>query len=427
MPTGRNGSATGDHRVVNVIMKLERIITFFGWLLIVSYSLAVASPTTQPQQTVLVVGASGETGLEMLAAAAAAGLRPLGMTRDRARANKDHPSFDWVQADARDRDAVAAALQGASFVICTIGAPAIEGPEAPQFVDYLGVVNTVDAAAAAGIQHFVLISSGAAGPHREPRKTPRLGHVLLWKTLAENHLKASGLNYTIIGPGGLYGTPAGKAGLVAIARSEYRAANVSRADVARVTLDALRNPLANNKSFALFNSEDAEPDTWRAQLAALPVDATDTTAIESLAWLAGHWTRAANGVSNEELWLPADAGIMLGLSRSVSADATLSYEQLRIEERADGVYYIATPAGLEPTEFRLVESDVRRAVFQNPQHDFPQRIFYRRDGNTLHAAIDGKRNGRPAAANWVWRLQQSLRAPHLAPPAAEPADVTLQR
>ncbi|HPF26998.1 MAG TPA: DUF6265 family protein [Steroidobacteraceae bacterium] len=364
---------------------------------------------------VLVVGASGETGLEMLAAARTAGLQPRGMTRNRARAAREHPDFSWVEADARKPAQLATAMHDAQYVLCTIGAPALNGPDAPQFVDYLGVVNTVDAAVAAGVSHFVLISSGAAGPHREPRQTPRLAYVLLWKTLAENHLKASGLNYTIIGPGGLYGTPARQQGLVAIARSDYRAANVSRGDVARVAVDALRNPQAIGKSFALFNSETAAPETWRQQLAALPMDAADHTAIESLAWLTGHWTYAREGATNEELWLPADAGLMLGVNRSITAAGKRSFEQLRIEERAAGVFLIAAPGGEDPTEFKLTSSAPRRALFENPEHDFPQRIHYERVDDTLRARVEGSADGKPLSQSWTWRLQQSLRAPYLAP------------
>ncbi len=221
---------------------------------------ASAADAVRPP-TVLVIGATGETGLETMAAAQAAGLQTRGLTRDRALAVATHPGLDWFEVDVRDPARLADALRDVRYVIATIGAPAATGADSPQFIDYLGVVNAIDAAVDADVQHFVLISSGAAGPHREPRLTPRLGFVLLWKTLAENHLKASGLDYTIIGPGGLYGTPARTAGLVLMPRSEYRAANVSRGDVARVAVDALRNDAAVGKSFALINSDAATTET----------------------------------------------------------------------------------------------------------------------------------------------------------------------
>jgi uncharacterized protein YbjT (DUF2867 family) len=372
---------------------------------------------SETKPVVLVVGASGETGLEVMRTVAAAGLQPRGMTRNAKRASQQHPNYAWIEADARNSAAVEQAMRDARFVICALGAPAFDGPDAPQFVDYQGVATVVDAAAAAKVRHFVLISSGSAGPHREPRKTPRLGNVLLWKTLGENHLKASGIPYTIIGPAGLTGDPPRHAGLEAIPRADYQSTNVARADVARVALDALSNPIARGKSFALINTDSTESERWRGQLNALPLDNADLGGIENLAWLAGHWTRAHNGATSEELWLPADAGLMLGISRSVSNQGRREFEWLRIEERADGVYYVAAPNGRSATEFKLTTLGEATAVFHNPAHDFPNKLSYTRRGSVLSVTIEGTSGGKPASMSWQWTLQQPLRAPHLPPVA----------
>ena len=79
------------------------------------------------------------------------------------------------------------------------------------------------------------------------------------------------------------------------------------------------------------------------------------------------------------------------MSRTVAGGATKEFEYLRIVERPDGVFYIAHPGARSPgTEFKLTRSAEGEAVFENPQHDFPKRISYRRaaDG-TLTAAVDG--------------------------------------
>ena len=60
--------------------------------------------------------------------------------------------------------------------------------------------------------------------------------------------------------------------------------------------------------------------------------------------------------------------------------------------------YLASPAGRHPpTPFRLIELD-------NSEHDFPQRIIYWRDGDTLHARIEGTQDGKPQAVEWQWQL-----------------------
>ena len=98
-------------------------------------------------------------------------------------------------------------FDGVDYVICAIGAREREGPNGPEFVDFGGVRNLVGAAQGAGIRHFVLISSAAAGIHRQRSKMMEFGNIRYWKTEGENALKRSGLSYTIIGPGGLEDRP----------------------------------------------------------------------------------------------------------------------------------------------------------------------------------------------------------------------------
>ena len=65
------------------------------------------------------------------------------------------------------------------------------------------------------------------------------------------------------------------------------------------------------------------------------------------------------------------------------------FEYLRIVERADGIFYIAQPGGRPATEFKLTTFDGSVAVFENPQHDFPKRIIYRKNADgSLTASID---------------------------------------
>jgi hypothetical protein len=73
----------------------------------------------------------------------------------------------------------------------------------------------------------------------------------------------------------------------------------------------------------------------------------------------------------------------------------MTTESLRLERLGDDVFYTARPRqNLFPTAFRLIESDARRFVFENPEHDFPQRIVYERIGATkLHVRIEGDDSG----------------------------------
>jgi hypothetical protein len=81
------------------------------------------------------------------------------------------------------------------------------------------------------------------------------------------------------------------------------------------------------------------------------------------------------------------------MSRTIDGLRQL-FEFMRIENRKEGIVFIAQPGGEQPTPFRLTAHDAKTLVFSNPAHDFPQRIEYRRTGpDTLEATvgmIDGK-------------------------------------
>ena len=111
-----------------------------------------------------------------------------------------------------------------------------------------------------------------------------------------------------------------------------------------------------------------------------------------LAWMAGDWqTPSSNGRQVDEHWTAPLGGTMLGTSRTVAGGKTVEFEYLRIEERADGIYYVAHPNARVPgTDFKLTKRAADQAVFENPQHDFPKRIIYRKNADgSMTASVDG--------------------------------------
>lgn len=121
--------------------------------------------------------------------------------------------------------------------------------------------------------------------------------------------------------------------------------------------------------------------------------------IETLGWMAGRWRSEGEHGLTEELWMPPAGGLMLGLHRDLFPSGKVFFEYLRIESSAGGPLYQASPAGRPPTPFRAVELSERHVVFENPDHDFPQRIIYRLDSDgALLAAVEGE--GR--RKEWRW-------------------------
>jgi hypothetical protein len=110
-------------------------------------------------------------------------------------------------------------------------------------------------------------------------------------------------------------------------------------------------------------------------------------------WLGGHWCSEVRGELVEEHWLAPRGDLMLGLSRTTKAGRTTGFEFLRIENRDGSPHYVAQPGGVPPTAFRLTASGAGWARFENPTHDFPQRVEYRRTATGLHAEIAGPGEG----------------------------------
>lgn len=131
-----------------------------------------------------------------------------------------------------------------------------------------------------------------------------------------------------------------------------------------------------------------------AACAAAPV-AASSDALAKLGWLQGCWAAAGGEQGSGEQWMAPAGGTMLGMSRTVRKGRTVAYEFIRIEQGAGGrLVFIAQPSGQPQASFSLAQQDGDSVVFENPAHDFPQRIIYRRAGDTgLQARIEGKGKG----------------------------------
>lgn len=129
--------------------------------------------------------------------------------------------------------------------------------------------------------------------------------------------------------------------------------------------------------------------------------ATPAATVDDLGWMAGSWIEERDGRWTEEYWAVPRGGVMLGASRSGRDGSLREFEFLRLQAGADGVVsYLAQPGGGAPVAFRLVRRDAASATFENAAHDYPQRITYAREGDTLTATIsliDGSR-----ARRWVY-------------------------
>lgn len=120
-----------------------------------------------------------------------------------------------------------------------------------------------------------------------------------------------------------------------------------------------------------------------------------------LEWMGGCWTLQSGPLRIDEQWSLPVGGMMLGLSRTVKQGRTVFHEFMRIETRQGVVTY--TPrigSSQTPVAFTLIKQTADEVVFENPAHDFPQRILYRRTSDGLFARIEGSKGGKERAEDF---------------------------
>lgn len=244
--------------------------------------------------SVVVAGATGQTGRRVLERLAATpGLKVVGAVRNTEKAAKalaesstvirgamvqkvssiDASSVDLKHLDVvKDSvDEMAALLQGSDSLVIALGfvpGNPLKMNAAAHEVDNVGTCRLVDAAKQAGVKKVVMVSSiltdgRSWGQEKAPGFiiTNAFGQVLDEKIVAEKYLRASGLNYTIVRPGGLSAkAPVGA--LKISGENTLNAGEISRDLVADVCVAALSDPKVSNKVIEIIEDEGEAPKVF---------------------------------------------------------------------------------------------------------------------------------------------------------------------
>ena len=154
-----------------------------------------------------------------------------------------------VIADLESESDIASAIRGADAVVFAAGAGPGSGDARKKTVDLGGAVKLIEAAKAEGVSRYLIVSS--MGAEKAPADGAEgFGAYLQAKFEADEAVRASGLDYTVVRPGGLTDDPG--TGLVTIAEKTDRG-KVPRADVAAVFVACLDTPSTIGKSFDLIS------------------------------------------------------------------------------------------------------------------------------------------------------------------------------
>jgi len=140
----------------------------------------------------------------------------------------------------------------------------------------------------------------------------------------------------------------------------------------------------------------------------------------SLEWIAGCWVAPGAEGGTGEHWTPAAGGVMFGVSRTIRNGRLAAFEFMQFRESADGLVFIAQPSGAAPTTFTMKRLTADEVMFENPAHDFPQRVIYRRAGDGLVARIEGRIDGKLQGIDYPLRRMACEEYFRSAAPAARP-------
>lgn len=146
------------------------------------------------------------------------------------------------------------ALKGCTALIIATGARPSINLFGPLQVDALGVQSQLQACETVGLRRVVLVSSLCAGRWLHPLNL--FGLILMWKRLGEMGLERSGLNWTVVRPGGLSedDSRAEREGVLFTLADQQQSRSIPRRLVARVCLDVLQQPGAVGRILEITSS-----------------------------------------------------------------------------------------------------------------------------------------------------------------------------
>ena len=122
--------------------------------------------------------------------------------------------------------------------------------------------------------------------------------------------------------------------------------------------------------------------------------------VDSLGWLSGCWAAVGSDYGSGEIWTIPAGRSLLGVSRTVKEGNTVAHEFMQIRAEDDGIFFIANPSGQKEARFKATAVTDGKIVFENPQHDFPQKITYELKDGDLFARIEGTKKGKSRAVDF---------------------------
>lgn len=120
--------------------------------------------------------------------------------------------------------------------------------------------------------------------------------------------------------------------------------------------------------------------------------------IKRLHWLVGEWKIVTGNIVTIEIWRVANENLMSGQSFMIQGSDTVFREEITLQQSGEKLFYIPTVSGQNnsmPVTFTFKEYRDGEYIFENLEHDFPQRIIYKQpQPDMLCARIEGEVEGK---------------------------------
>jgi len=224
---------------------------------------------------VAVTGASGKTGWRVVDEALRQGLevraivRPGSVLPTTLAEAERQKQLTVLRLELGQTEALHAALSGCDALVIATGARPSVDLAGPLKVDAFGVRDQIHACQAVGLRRVVLVSSLCAGRWQHPLNL--FGLILVWKRLGESWLEQSGLEWTVIRPGGLSedDSRTDREGVVFSGADQQERDSIPRRLVARVCLEALATPASVGRIIEITSSPEQSPQPLSQWLTAL--------------------------------------------------------------------------------------------------------------------------------------------------------------
>jgi hypothetical protein len=130
----------------------------------------------------------------------------------------------------------------------------------------------------------------------------------------------------------------------------------------------------------------------------------ESSPVEQARWLAGCWELKRGNRTGFEMWMPPAGGVMMGASRTVANGQVVEWERLQLSGKDGNLVYTSLPSGQSEASFTSTVMNDSSFTVENLQHDFPQRIIYRKHGaDSLIARIEGPGPNGPRGIDFPMR------------------------